>query len=377
MKSHMITLILCIGASLLLMGGCATWSYPEHGGEAIVGMPWGRHGEVPRIMVAQEESLPKGVRVDLAALNAAISELPYPLTELHVFTSPNGKSVVASKRTETQYTSDNSVPPSGVWIWPDWRDATRIIEIPDYSNARFVRPSTYWLELTNPQPDAEKLLINMRSPDKRFVWRWQETQLLLWELRMIDDGHWAAIDRKGRVSVGVAKGPVDDWLSRGTQIPTDKVARTVLLARDDPIVVVEFEDDSVETWSADCTRMLDQTPAYKSIRQIRLAQLNENEAFFGWSGRSGDSRMLVNVAEDGAMRFGDCPGWLHEISPMSYAPSGRYVICSKSVFPPGAVKSSVRRTISDSEARALPPYPKMNGPVVRVDAPAIGWLAWD
>ncbi len=354
MSLRMYACYCCSAAVVLLWTGCGgayrtTRSAPHYTvdyGEAL-----GRiSAEAPRrFTFSDHEIISSNVREGLSRFGDAVQNLPYDLRGLRHSLSSSGKAVAVYRYlVDGMWHLATPPPPTGVWIWPDWRDGDSFIHIEAYSNAEFL--SNRHVKLRH---GMNTVIIEYTAPERRFNW-WPE----LAKLRVADNGRWAGLTRDGRVFVGQLER--EDSLENGEAVKLGESPKDLLLLRDGDVLVVETDAECIRTITFSTGGQVD------SMRGLILG--------VGWD----DTFLVIRRNEPGLVYVSVSSEGELEAHPMRYlrrerahspSPSGRFFLTYRDGWAPGMIHTRIRRTPKADRSQPLPALPR--------GVRSLDWLSWD
>jgi len=335
-------------------------------GEALVGMwPSDHHDPAAQrqLVLGDMPEIPAEVQADAVAFSAVYDALVPGSTNLRRI-SPNGRAMAFG----TFSGSSDEDEPSGVYVWPDWRDAQNVITFEGFSRVKFRSNHhiylLHWPEGQSPQSK----FVDIRQPDVSFYFSdyWRHL------VRITDDGRWAGVTIGGTLRVGQLD-PDDPETSQQTTIidlPDGAEVANLMHRRGGDILIVQFKDDTMRSYPATGGAALDTTQGGMSHENLVIG----DHRFYGWNDAT-EGVIVFSVDADGAFTWEQWPfmAGMGGEGPVSTSPSGRYVITKRHVMPPGAVDYKIRKTPLADDDDPMPQRPVIH-PAGRTGS--FGWLTW-
>lgn len=164
---------------LLAVPLVAAAEQPEESIAGIWRLDHGDGTEVRTILLGDTPEVPPEVLADLEAFNTSLAQIPEELR--FVATSPNGRGFGIAHH-------PNSPEPTGVWVWPNWRDASPIV-FEDFSFFGFHSNEYVYLQYGEPGERLTSRVAKVTEPDIIYTLPGVSRR----HLRVLDDGRWASM----------------------------------------------------------------------------------------------------------------------------------------------------------------------------------------
>lgn len=196
---------------------------------------WGPDPGTPHeLRMSNQESLPQDVQSDLNALNGAFELIPGGLEAIRWWSgSPDGTVVVAAKST-----GRDAEEPTGVWIWPHWREADNVLHYEQFSRAQILSNHHVRLIHWAPQSSAHVRIVDLRHPDASFHFSGFATHML----RIADNDRWACLTTDGQLVSGFLCHADGDWMQHVAQIPLDDMPlKELAFLHGGDVLLIELE----------------------------------------------------------------------------------------------------------------------------------------
>jgi len=364
-----------------MLGGCAAKAPPSGEGLVYVTERFPGQAELSvdqrqtRFVLGDETRQPPAVLEDLHELGDAIVAQGVNLETDWVLASPNGRSVVACKRRGWRYTG----APTGVWCWPDWRNAQAFIHVPDHSEGGFL--SNHHLRIKHHPVDGvgwSSRVIDWRNPNHRFHFADHKPHMI----RVADNGRWACETLDGKVATGWLNPHDPQWLQHAIAVPVEGEVSGLMLRNHGSILVVDLNPEEsmpgrecVKTFRLTATHAIEAASitAYLHTDDSTLA---DDSFILVISRPRVDQCMMATADHDGGVTLHkfrmDQNQWIDE-SPVCQSPSGKYTTTQHTGFFGGIGYVRLRKTPKAGPDDPLPSFPVSHEDIGGGEF----WLAWD
>ncbi len=360
-------------ALLVLQAGCASAGASPgastDGGEILLGWSEERLSGDPAVRgrATLDWSTTPGIPADaesaLLALRAAVRARSKDREV--VLTSPGGRAVALMHVDPWHWNIDPS-PPRGVVIWPDWRDASTVIEFADMGKAQFL--SDHHVRLTHRSKDGSDRsgIVDLRRPTVSF----QVDGVRRNTLRVCNSGRWAGIASDGSIRHGRFDANDPAGSAVGAVIQGAGEPRNLLWIDDGRRLVVDRDGSRLEVIDAAdgtvrATRPGSLSPPW--VEPIAVGQRRFDAVI------PGTGSVLVEVRDDGSLATARLDFQSADEYILMPSPSGRLAVTQDSHSKFSSTPRQIRSLSVPVWGDAPPDWrraPSVDG------IQEVGWLAW-
>lgn len=363
--------VLVLQAFFLSSSIFADFQYPVQGGEfrltVVDYFPvTPQSGE---FMLENTVGLPESVLADVIELYSAIDALPIPASQRDIRTSSDGRSVCVTIVNPLVGNELDQEGPTGVWIFPDWRDASTVRFYPNFSRVRLLNGQYAMLIYDRPGDinttivDVNQLPIGEETNYWRVRGMWRDS------IHVGSNGFWAGINWSNTLHTG--QFGADPIAASGQSVPAFSDLNNSFLTRDGLFLVLEPSNgDLVSVNTATMAVAGTRVGSFTNSRMHMLKRPIGNAYFTAWdSGTS--SRIMLQINASGSIEY--------YFSPIAYSkahrhwsPTGAYAETKEHVMPAGAIELNDIRTTLPGSSQTVPPVCGS-----RKETDQVGWLYWD
>lgn len=357
--------------------------------ESMAGL-WHADYEDPKagcfVKLGDYPPVPADVQADVDAFNQSLLGAPVHLREGWIATSPNGLAFGIGSIARSD-------EPLGVWIWPNWRDATPII-FEQYNYFSFVSHANRYVVLYGSRgiDSAPTVVVDLQDPETFYPLPGVTKSRRY--LHVTDEGRWAGV-AAARTTLLV--GQLDpeqpnDGAEEAEEILLPEAGRVDNLGwvRNGEFLVVEVQLDATDVLKLFVIRGDDLT-VVDSAENARMFFGGSTEGDTSFFGGMNAQRAFITVSSDGELS-GQPTGFPQEADgrerPAAASPSGWFTMTywDKVEIVPDEdgvdmlterIETEIRRTPLADPEEPLPTWPTHEVDGEELTAGIYFWLSWE
>lgn len=312
-------------------------------------------GDIPEV--------PPDLLADLAAFNASLAVVPEHLRYIAV--SPNGRAFGIAH-------SPTSDEPTGIWIWPNWRESSPTT-FPDFSYFEFLSNSHVYLSYRGPDTPLQSRIAAIGDPETLHSLPGVSRSAL----RVLDDGRWASTSTEsGQLLVGeLDPENVDAGADEAVVVPFEFEGSIENLAwgsGGDFIIVEIVDNDGSRTLKVFDTDSFEMTDTVDGWMYSSRGQLLGQDHFYGGYE---DDDVVYRLLPTGQLEW-QSRAFAQDEDPANWSPSGWFTTNYQRVGV-GIHETKIRRTVLADPDAPLPTWPTHEVDGNEQLAGRYLWLAWE
>jgi hypothetical protein len=315
-------------------------------------------GSTELLRLPRDKTIPRQIVRNVAELGHVVSKISKEWKNdwLQFKIAPGGERVLI-------YASHYDFPdPTGVWIWPAWRNTSTYIVFRNFSNASFVSSDHVLLEewiVDHVTTDNEvvghwnRLVVDLRGTAKNFM----SPQCRPFAVDKCNN--WYAIDANRRIRCGQLDNPVNE----NGRILIDMPVTSASILHDSSILAISTANGTVETYSLKDAKLL---------RRISTTVTDSQIINGGFVSQVNNRLVCLRINPSGDIVSYE-PVWLNDTGNERIfltSPDGQWALTWSDTWY-GGLKVKLRPLADDVNARPkIPPMPSFPAGFL------LGWLVW-
>ncbi len=319
--------------------------------------------QVRVVLLGDTPAVPPDVAVDLEEFNASLADVPEELT--YIATSRNGRAFGVS------HASRQSPEPTGVWVWPNWRDATPVV-FEQFSYFGFHSNVHVYLQYEVPGTRGESRVAKITEPDIIY----SLPGVIRRHLRILDDGRWVATAMgTGQLITGTLDPQHPNaGADVATTVPVefDGSIENLAWVRGGEFLVVDIKNGNERDLKVIDAELFDFVDSTNGQMPPSRPSYLDDERFFAYHD---DERKVLRILASGQILW-EADALEDNDSGAAVSPSGQFAL---TYWRPDfdTTEAKIRKTHLASPEVSVPTWPQYEVDDEKIIAGRYFWLTWE